>query len=112
RMWAGTLDVNFEFPIDTQNAFHKIKGKLGNMSLTDFNDMSRYVAKVYINKGLLNSLEFEMVLNKDKANGSVIMNYENLKFSVVDIQTKKQKGLKENLVTFLGNNQLINKKYM
>src|SRR5699024_8902452 len=108
-MGSGPLEVHFEFPMDTQNAFHKIKGKLGNMSITDFNDMSRYVAKVYINKGLLNSLEFEMVLNKDKANGSVIMNYENLKFSVVDIQTQKQEGLKENLVTFLGNNLLIKK---
>src|SRR5699024_12518723 len=106
---SGPLEVHLEFPMDTQNYFHKIKGKLGRMSVTDFNDMSRYVAKVYINKGLLNSLEFEMVLNKDKANGSVIMNYENLKFSVVYIQIQKQEGLKENLVTFLGNNILTKK---
>src|SRR5699024_11970210 len=49
------------------------------------------------------------VCSSDLANGSVIMNYENLKFSVVDIQTQKQEGLKENLVTFLGNNLLIKK---
>src|SRR5699024_1570885 len=79
-MGTGPLEVHFEFPMDTQNAFHKIKGKLGSMPMMDFNSMSRYVAKVYINKGLLNSLEFEMTLNRDKSNGTVIMNYKNLKF--------------------------------
>src|SRR5699024_1012573 len=102
-MGCGPLESRFEFAMDTQNAFHKIKGKLRHTSITDINDILRYVENFYINAGLLNSVEFEIVLNNDKANGLVIMIYVNLKISVVDIPTQKHDGLKENLVTFLVN---------
>ncbi len=111
-MGSGPLEVHFEFPMDTREGFHKINGTLGSMSITDFNPILEHVAFVRVDRGMLNSLEFDMTLNEDRSNGTLIMKYENLKISVLDRNSIKQRGLKENIFTFLANNIMVNENNM
>lgn len=108
-MGAGLLEAHFEFPMNTQSGFHKVSGTLSKMSLTSFNPMLEYVAFARIDKGTLNSLEFDMTLNDTRSNGTLIMNYENLKISVLDKKSIKQKGILENLKTFAANAFILKK---
>lgn len=108
-MGNGLLDTHFEFPMDTENSFHKINGRLSSMPITDFNRMLKYVAFVRMDTGMLNSLEFDMTLNEDHSNGTLIMKYENLEISVLDKKSIEQKGLLENLMTFVANNFVVRK---
>jgi len=103
-MGNGVLEAHFKFPMDTKNDFHEVEGRLERMPMTDFNRMMEHVAFIRIDRGLLNSLEFEMRLRENKSSGSVIMNYKNFKISVLDKQTIQQRGLLENMATFVANN--------
>lgn len=106
-MGSGMLSAHFKFPMDTKNDFHEIEGRLDSMPMTDFNLMMEHVAFIRIDRGNLNSLEFEMRLNEDQSNGTVVMNYENLKISVLDKQSIQQRGLLENMATFVANNFIV-----
>ena len=108
-MGTGLLSTHFEFPMDTQNGFHKVKGTLGSMSITDFNPMLEHVAFVRADNGHLDKLEFDMTLNETESSGTLIMRYENFQISALDQQSIKQKGLLENIKTFLANNILVKK---
>ncbi|MBN2732058.1 MAG: hypothetical protein JXR26_06495 [Balneolaceae bacterium] len=108
-MGNGLLNAHFEFPMDSENGFHKINGRLSSMPITDFNRMIEYVAFVRIDTGMLNSLKFDMTLNKERSNGTLIMKYENFKISVLDKKSITQKGLLENLMTFVANNFVVRK---
>ncbi|MCW9706707.1 hypothetical protein [Fodinibius salsisoli] len=106
-MGAGLLETHFEFPMDTEMGFHTIRGNLAPMDITDFNRITEHVAFVRIDRGNLNSLKFEMRLNDDQSSGSLIMDYEDAKISVLDKQSVEQKGLIENLKTFFANNMVV-----
>ncbi|GAA5521227.1 hypothetical protein Asal01_01162 [Fodinibius salicampi] len=109
-MGTGLLDVHFEFPMDTQNGFHKIEGKLSEMSMPHFNQMVEHVAFIRIDNGQLDSLTFEMTLDQEQSSGTLVMNYENFSISVLNKQSIKQHGLLENFKTFLANNFIVRKK--
>jgi hypothetical protein len=106
-MGSGVLETYFEFPMDTEIGFHTIKGNLEAMPITDFNRILEHVAFVRVDRGTLNKLEFEMRLDQNQSSGTLIMNYENAKISVLDNQSIEQKGLIENLKTFFANNFVI-----
>lgn len=106
-MGNGLLGAHFQFPMDTKNDFHKVEGQLDRMPMTDFNRMMEHVAFIRIDRGQLNSLKFEMTLNDDQSSGTLVMNYEDFKISVLDKQTIQQRGLLENMATFLANNFIV-----
>lgn len=104
---AGLLTLHMEFPMDTQNGFHSIKGNLSRMSLSQFNKMMKYVAFVQFDEGTVHSLEFDMRLNRDRSNGDLIMDYENMKISILDATTMEQEGILANIKTFIANKFVI-----
>lgn len=106
---AALLSVQFNFPMDTQNGFHTISGNLSPMSLTRFNEMLKYIAFIRVDSGMLNKLEFNMRLDNERSNGDVIMNYQNLKISMLDAGTMEQRGALENIKTFIANNFVVEK---
>jgi hypothetical protein len=108
-MGKGLLHVHWAFPLDTHNAFHKIHGSLSSMSLTAFNPILEYVASVKVNRGKLNHLTFKFTANDDKSSGSLIMNYQNLKVSLLKKKTAKQQGIKKNVLSFAANKFIIRK---
>ncbi|WP_372638898.1 hypothetical protein, partial [Fodinibius sp.] len=106
-MGMGLLEAHFEFPMDTGEGFHKVSGQLHAVSMPAFNRMLEHVAFIRVDRGQLNSLEFEMTLNESQSSGTLVMNYEDFKISVLDKQSIQQHGLMENLKTFVANNFVV-----
>lgn len=106
-MGVVLLEAHFEFPMDTGEGFHKVRGQLHSVSMPVFNRMIEHVAFIRIDRGQLNRLEFEMTLNERQSSGTLVMNYENFKISVLDKQSMQQHGLLENLKTFAANNFVV-----
>ncbi len=96
-MGKGLLDVHASFPLDTHNSFQKVEGTLGSMLLTDFNPALEYIAFVKAERGKLNQLKFNFTANNDSSNGTIIMNYQNLKVSVLDKKALKEQGIFKNI---------------
>jgi hypothetical protein len=108
-MGKGLLQVHWLFPLDTHNAFHKIHGSLDSMSLKAFNPILKYVAFARIDHGKLNSMKFHFTGNNDQSSGTLIMNYQNLKVSLLNKKTAKKQGLFKNIFSFAANKFIIRK---
>ncbi|SHG30714.1 hypothetical protein SAMN05443144_12433 [Fodinibius roseus] len=106
-MGMSLLEAHFEFPMDTGEGFHKVSGQLQSVSMPAFNRMLEHVAFIRVDRGQLNSLEFEMTLNENQSSGTLVMNYEDFKISVLDKQSIQQHGLLENLKSFVANNFVV-----
>jgi len=102
-MGRPVLNAHFEFPMDSKNGFHTVSGTLSQTPLPVFNPILEYVAFARIDEGMLNRMKFDMTLNDNSSNGTLVMNYENLKISVLDKKSIEQKGFMENLKTFAAN---------
>jgi hypothetical protein len=108
-MGKGLLKVHWTFPLDTHNAFQKIRGSLGSMPLTAFNPALKYIAFIKIDHGKLNHLNFKFTANDDQSSGFLLMNYQNLKVSVLNKKTAKKQGLIKNVLSFAANKFIIKK---
>jgi hypothetical protein len=108
-MGKGLLQVHWLFPLATHNAFHEIHGSLDSMSLKAFNPILKYVAFAKINHGQLNSMKFRFTGNNDQSSGSLIMNYQNLKISLLKKKTAKKQGILKNIFSFAANKFIIHK---
>src|SRR5699024_2092918 len=106
-MGKGLLQVHWTFPLGTHDAFHKVRGSLSQMPLTAFNPILKYVAFIKINHGILHSMKFNFTANDDRAEGSVIMDYKNLKISVLKKKTAKKQGIVKKIISFVANTLLI-----
>jgi hypothetical protein len=98
-MGRGLIEASFLLPLVENQPYHA-KGKITNMSLHHLNPALENLAFVSIEEGKLNALNFNFDYNDKVSNGTLIINYENLKMKGL----KKQKETIENeLKTFLLN---------
>jgi hypothetical protein len=98
-MGRGLIEASFLLPLEEDQPYNA-KGKITNMSLHHLNPVLENLAFVSIEEGKLNALNFNFDYNDKVSNGTLIINYENLKMKGL----KKQKETIENeLKTFLLN---------
>ena len=98
-MGRGMIEASFLLPLQEDQPYNA-KGKITNMSLHHLNPMLENLAFVSIESGKLNTLNFNFDYNDNISNGTLIINYENLKLKGL----KKEKESSENeMKTFLLN---------
>ncbi len=98
-MGRGTIEASFLLPLEEDRPYNA-KGKITDMSLHHINPMLENLAFVSIESGKLNALNFNFNYNDKTSQGTLIINYENLKMKGL----KKEKEASENeLKTFLLN---------
>ncbi len=107
-MGSGLLNVYFSFPTSDTSGRHSIYGSLGSMSMKDLNPVLENVGLVHVEDGLINSLEFSMVLDKRKAKGSLTLNYKDLNIKILETDEVKEGGTKK-LTSFIANTFVIEK---
>lgn|GEM_PF-2964328 len=107
-MKEGKLQVKIIIPPNDTLETHKIKGTLGPIPFTTFNQPLEKLAFIHLNSGQIHSLHFQMKLDRDKAVGAVTMNYEDLNVDLLDKKSLKEKGV-NNLKALLANTFIINK---
>lgn len=105
-MGKGLLNAEFSLPYGKSQVYNA-KGSLGNLSLYRLNPMLENLAFVSITSGKLNQLTFNFNYTDLHADGTVVVNYEDLK---VNTLTKEKDPEKNELKTIVVNTILKNNK--
>lgn len=100
-MGEGLLDVNFEFPNKKFPEEYHVVGSLQPMELKPINPILRENVRAEIESGKLNTFRFNFTYNDDVAQGSLLMEYNNLKVSMLKTSEDDKKEFKTFLVNSL-----------
>lgn len=106
-MGSGRLDAHFTFPSDTMQSY-KAWGTLTSMPLNDVNPMLVPAAKAKIEAGRMKSLNFEFTYNARNSNGTVELNYEDLRIQMLRTNGKNEEKVSK-IKTLLLNTFVIKK---
>mgnify|MGYP006279447377 CR=1 FL=1 len=101
-MGEGYLEAFFRFPLDTTSMDFNVRGSLGPMNLTHFNQIMEPVAFVHIKEGQNQQMQFEFSGDDKKSTGTMEFRYDDLSVLMIDKQ-KGQAGLDEKLGSFIAN---------
>ena len=105
-MGKGLIQASFTLPLDENKQYHA-KGKISQMSLLHLNPALENLAFIRIESGRLNALNFDFDYNDKSANGTLTINYQDLKITGL----KKEKSKDESdIKTFLINTIVKNDK--
>jgi hypothetical protein len=108
-MGTGDLLVNFTFPSDTTRPY-TVAGWLRDFPMTKLNDMLGPAAKARIESGIMTNLEFHFRYNSTRSDGTLELNYKDLKMS--SLRKDKKERVRVSLVKTLLLNLFIIKKDM
>jgi hypothetical protein len=105
-MGAGDLSVDFKFPEKPGGAYFA-KGALTGFPLPEVNTMLEPAAKIKIESGVMDILKFHFWYNDYRSDGSLELNYKNVK--VLSLNDKDKKNPINRFVTFLINTFIVKK---
>ncbi|MGF1587498.1 MAG: hypothetical protein ACFCUM_19445 [Bacteroidales bacterium] len=105
-MGRGKVTLNFKGKIfESQNTF-SLNGSLSAMDASALNPILENNAFVFVRSGRIDSMNFSLTANNNKATGKMSLLYHDLNIEVMDADGAT--GLKERFVTFLANLAVIN----
>jgi len=87
-MGDGLITASFRFPLDG-SSLYSAKGKVEKLSLPELNPMMENSAQVRIESGGLNELFFNFNYTDFKSDGTVEINYEELKLTKLNPDKEK-----------------------
>lgn len=87
---VGELSLIVDFPKDFNENSFSFSGKMGEMDMTAFNQITVPNEHLKIEKGTIKSMEFSARANNDFSTGSMVMNYSDLKIDVLKGYKKKE----------------------
>ena len=102
---VGELSLIVDFPKDFNESSFSFSGKMGEMDMTVFNQITVPNEHLKIEKGTIKSMEFSARANNDFSSGSMVMNYSDLKIDVLK-GYKKDEQKKLGLVSSLANTMI------
>jgi hypothetical protein len=103
----GYLKVHLIFDLIDQKGGFSYTGSLTNMPLSSVNSVSKPLAKVIINSGKINRMDFDIKGNVNGAGGTVKINYEDL--NVVLMKKDNESYKKMGFISMVANALLIKK---
>jgi hypothetical protein len=86
-MGIGDLNAYFTFPFDTTHQY-RIEGTLKSMPLVRLNNILGSAAKIRIESGVMQNMNFRFAYNNERSEGQVELNYEDLK--ILSLRQNKQ----------------------
>jgi hypothetical protein len=104
-MNLAELSVQFEFTL-FDNGAQTITGEMGKVDLTELNPVLAPLAFVRIDRGELQSLEFDFTLNDTASRGTFRSNYENFSMSLLS-KDDLESNSGRRILSFLANNLQI-----
>lgn len=105
-MGTAELKAEFAFPMDDNSGRHTIKGNLGPTKAEAFNSASEYIAMVRFTDGMVYGLDFSMNLNSYGSEGTLTLDYENFKVSMLKQKGDKIEGQKS-IKSFIANTFVV-----
>jgi hypothetical protein len=98
-MGKGLINAEFSLPYNKAQVYNA-KGSLGNLSLYRLNPMLENIAFMSVTSGKLNQLSFNFDYTDLRSNGTVLINYEDLKINSL---TKEKDPEKNEFMSFVVN---------
>lgn len=102
----GKLDVQLALNLTNANASFAYKGHMDQMDLRKVNPVAAPLGMVKISSGKLKSLDFDIQADKTRANGNVMVLYNDLKISVLK-KDDENKLKKMGILSLLANALVI-----
>lgn len=99
----NTINLDIDFWLTPSLFPYTIKGNVSPFNFEQFNTFLLLTKRVRIHSGAANRLDFTIYGNNNKADGDIILDYENIKIGLFD----EDEHIVEKLPTFLINNILI-----
>lgn len=102
----GEMDFNINFNLTSPHQEYNYSGKLYKMQAKYFNQITRPLALLDINSGLVQSATFDVKADYRKASGSLTLIYNDLNIGILKLNENKR--LKKNtLLSLVANNLLL-----
>lgn len=89
-MGKARLTAEFSFPMADSSNKQLIKGNLQPLDMQTLNKALVPLASVRIDDGQILGMDFDMTLGEQQAEGEVILQYENLKISMLNEKSNKE----------------------
>ncbi|MDZ7773616.1 MAG: hypothetical protein U5K31_12890 [Balneolaceae bacterium] len=83
-MGVAPVEASAHFPVDSEQASHRLHGSVGALAMEAFNPQMQRLAFVRVHSGTLHRLDFNMTLDRQRSSGEVVMDYEGLSVEVMD----------------------------
>lgn len=97
------LKGNFKFKLDSDNGSFTTTGHAGAFDATVLNKVSIPMGLIKLNTGKINSLDFNLKGNDNKASGDFVMQYNDLNVDVLKIDKDTKKIKKRGLLSMAAN---------
>ena len=107
-MGKGKLNVHLKGRLfDQQNTF-SLSGNLGSMAVEALNPILEKNAFIYATSGNIESMNFNLLANNNKATGTMTLLYHGLDIAVKNKRTDDTTAIKERVTSILANLKLMN----
>lgn len=83
-MGQGRFSLQARFFLSDPKNLHFLKGEIGEMDMTAFNEMLEYVFPVRITSGFIKHGSFDLKLNYKNARGRMLLRYNDLKVELIN----------------------------
>ncbi len=107
-MGTSDLSLNVDYPLFTKNEFHTVQGSLNKLETSTVSDPLLHLAFVEIKSGIINSMDFDFTVTDRKAEGKLLLDYEDLKLTFLNSDDPDDKNLGTRLKTFVANTVGLN----
>lgn len=97
------LKGNFKFKLNSDNGSFTTTGHVGEFDASVLNKISIPMGLIKINSGKINSLDFNLRGNDNKASGDFVMEYNDLNVAVMKIDKDTKKVKKRGLLSMAAN---------
>jgi hypothetical protein len=105
-MGAGKINVKIDFNLTDKAASFNYVGHMGTLNLPVLNPLSKSLGLVSIEKGKVQSIDFNISANERGSSGTVKFIYNDLKINLLE-ENEEGKKEKKGLLSFLANTILI-----
>lgn len=99
-MGQALLNANFNIALNRSDEFFTVNGTLDPIAALEFNPFVKNALGVQINKGQVSKAEFNFKANDNESNGTLILDYEELK---VEVFKTKDQTKKSGFMSFVAN---------
>ncbi|MFP4095205.1 MAG: hypothetical protein ACLFUB_12010 [Cyclobacteriaceae bacterium] len=106
-MSEGWLDLHLDFPLNNQQGYHRLSGKLSPMALSAMNEILEPTAFATVNSGFSDDLQFVIEADEIQSGGEVHFRYNDLKIELLNKDQPEDLKLRQKIGSFLANNFVI-----
>lgn len=106
-MGVSKLEVHSRYALFDESENHRVWGSLGAIETSTINPTLIHLANMEAKSGKVNSLDFKFKINREGANGTINLDYENLDVSLLSDFDTTNTSVGKQIATFITNTFIV-----